>query len=321
VRVSYQVTFDAEHRDRWFSHDNYVGLLCDRLRSLVRGRARQLPLVELWPNLPIVVRDLILGERTEAGRKGRLFPENGMHVTEVEVLSSDILDTEIAQLLETVQRESVSLVIHDRQAAEQLRSLKLRHEFEREAFDMDRETRERHARLDELVRTIEHDARLANIKGGETERRAAAELEAARQELVQAASLKRDERDAEAQITALKARTSAQLELDERLHREQQAHRQALSAIEAAALEAASRCTVAERQAVQPALVEALTGLGDKILLGEVAANMNLVSLFKGRDVASIFADVLGGTKVGRTIAQMLPGDGNGANDTTTEEG
>ena len=64
----------------------------------------------------------------------------------------------------------------------------------------------------------------------------------------------------------------------------------------------------AERQAIQPALIEALTALGDKILLGEVASNMNLVSLFKGKDVATIFQDVVGNTKVGRTIAAMLPG-------------
>ena len=40
---------------------------------------------------------------------------------------------------------------------------------------------------------------------------------------------------------------------------------------------------------------------------------MNLVSLFKGKDVATIFSDVVGGTKLGRTIEKMLPPKGNGA--------
>jgi hypothetical protein len=68
---------------------------------------------------------------------------------------------------------------------------------------------------------------------------------------------------------------------------------------------------VAERQAIQPALVEALSGLGDKLLLSEVASNMNLVSLFKGKDVATLFSDILGGTMVGQTIAAMLPDKGD----------
>jgi hypothetical protein len=61
-------------------------------------------------------------------------------------------------------------------------------------------------------------------------------------------------------------------------------------------LSAHSAATVAERQAVQVGLVEALTALGDKVLLAEVANNMNLVSLFKGKDVGTILAEVLGGT-------------------------
>jgi major vault protein len=74
---------------------------------------------------------------------------------------------------------------------------------------------------------------------------------------------------------------------------------------------------VAERQAIQPSLVEALTALGDKIMLGEVAHNMNLVSLFKGKDIATIFAEMLGGTKLGRTIASQLPA---GAGDASKSE-
>ncbi len=71
---------------------------------------------------------------------------------------------------------------------------------------------------------------------------------------------------------------------------------QKLRALEVLLIQAQSAATVAERQAVQAGLVEALTALGDKALLAEVASNMNLVSLFKGKDVGTILAEVLGGT-------------------------
>ena len=313
VRVSYQVNFEAEYKDRWFNHEDYVGVLCDHLRSLVRSRARQVPLVELWSNIPTIIRDTILGEHTEAGRDGRQFEENGMHVTEVEVLSSEILDDEIADLLESVQRESVSLVINDRQAGEQLRSEKLRHEITRDRMVMKRTEAERKAELDEVVRKLAADARLAQLRADEAAHREASQLAAAREAEELKAGLERHRASTSAEIANQRDATAAGVDNDRLIHEEQQAYGQAMNAMEVALIQARSQATVAEREAVQPALVEALTALGDKLVLGEVAENMNLVSLFKGKDVASIFRDVIGGTKLGRTVEKMLPvGGGNG---------
>lgn len=307
VRVSYRVTFDREYRDRWFNHENYVGVLCDHLRSLVRGRCRQLPLTEVSTNLPTIIRDIILGEKTADGRRGRLFPDNGMRVTEVEVLTSEILDKEIARLLEAVQRESVSLQISDRQAQEKLRSARLRHEIEREHVEMQRDARERQAKLEELTRALEHQARMTEVRDREAVSHEAAELEAQREALMLRARLEREARAAEAYAARTRLQAAAEVEAEHLRHTEEQTHRAALGAIEREMIEAQSRAAVAERQAVQPALVEALTALGDKIVLGEVASNMNLVSLFKGKDVATIFAEILGGTKLRRTIETILP--------------
>jgi major vault protein len=317
VEVSYQVNFDPQYRDSWFNHENYVGVMCDHLRSLVRGRARQMALTELWPNIPVVIRDVILGERTAEGRQGRLFEDNGMRVHEVEVLSSTILDREIAHLLESVQRESVALVIGDRQSSEKLRSEKLRHEIERQRLDMQREATERKATLSALVRKLEQEARLADIRGNENAELEAAQLGANRHKLVLVANLERESLQSDSQIARQRDAAAAQVEVNRLLHDEEQVYRQALTNLEIQTIEARSKATVAERQAIQPSLVEALTALGDKIMLGEVAHNMNLVSLFKGKDVATIFAEMLGGTKLGRTIASQLPA---GAGDASKSE-
>lgn len=314
VEVSYQVGFEADHKERWFNHENYVGVMCDHLRSIVRSQARQMPLTQIWANISSVIRDAVLGERTEEGRQGRIFDENGMRVTEVEVLSSEILDKDIAQLLETVQRESVALVIGDRQTSEQLRSEKLRHDIERERMTMRREATERKAALDDLVRELNMQARLAELRGRESNDREAAQLAASREKLVLEASLDRDKLQSDSQIARQRETTTAKVDMNRLIHDEEQTYRQALAQIEILQIQAQSAATVAERQAIQPALVEAITALGDKIMLGEVAQNMNLVSLFKGKDVASLFADVLGGTKLGKTIAGQLPKKSDGGN-------
>ena len=51
VRTSYSVTFQREHRERWFNCENYIQVMCDHLRSIVRSRMRTMPLSALWPQV------------------------------------------------------------------------------------------------------------------------------------------------------------------------------------------------------------------------------------------------------------------------------
>jgi major vault protein len=302
VHVSYSVTFLPEHKESWFNHENYIQVMVDHLRSIVRGKGRMLSLSTLWPQIPAICRDIILGERKEGGRPGRLFPENGTVVTEVEVLSAVIADKEVATLMQRVQTESVTLAIGDRKAQEILASAKLRSAIDLETQRLEEEARVRVAKLNELTRRLAHDAGLSEVRESELlakERQTLADAREAmalsarveREAAEKAAELKQVEDDAKVRAAASKLLSSVNLETQARLRD-----------LEILLINAQSAATVAERSAVQRQLVEALTALGDKIMLGEVAQNMNLVSLFKGKDVGAILADVLGGTKLAPTL-------------------
>jgi major vault protein len=309
VHVSYSVTFvsDGESgpggKERWFNHENYIQVMVDHLRSIIRGRCRAMSLSAIWPQIHTLVRDTVLGERKEeGGRPGRVFAENGTVVTEVEVLTASIEAREVAELMERVQTQSVTLQIGDRQAQETLVSAKLRAEIDADTQTLAEEARRRAARLQGLSRTLEHERSLAEVKELEVVARERQALSDARLDAAQKAELARD---AEAKAAALK------LQLEDANTRA--AATRALSVVELETLvarreqqlrliAAQSSATVAERQAVQQGLVEAMTALGDKIMLGEVASNMNLVSLFKGKDVGTILAEVLGGTRVVPTL-------------------
>ena len=117
----------------------------------------------------------------------------------------------------------------------------------------------------------------------------------ARETAAKDAELKLLGRDAEARAAAQKMLQGAELDLQTQLRN-----------LEILLIQAQSAATVAERQAVQRGLVEAMTALGDKIMLAEVAENMNLVSLFKGKDVGTILSEVLGGTKVMPTVRSLI---------------
>lgn len=306
VRVSYSVEFLADHKDRWFNHENYIQFIVDRLRSIIRSRCRSVSLSTLWPQLPSVLRDTLLGERKDGGRPGRLFTENGTLLTEVEVLGAEIEDREVAALMQKVQTESVTLAIGDRKAQESLASAKLRAEVERQTQELLGEARVRAAKLDEISRKLAHEAAISAAREEETVRRERQTLSDDREATALKARIQREtemklaeldgvRKDAEARADAQRMLNQVQVDLTTRIRE-----------LEIKLIETQSAATVAERQAVQRQLVEAMVALGDKMLLTEVAENMNLVSLFKGKDVGTILSEVLGGTKVMHTLRAVI---------------
>ncbi len=306
VRVSYSVEFLADHKERWFNHENYIQFIVDRLRSIVRSKCRTVSLSALWPELPAVFRDTLLGERKDGARPGRLFTENGTLLTEVEVLGAEIEDREVAALMQKVQTESVTLAIGDRKAQETLTSAKLRAEVERQTQELLAEARVRAAKLEELTRKLAHEAALAKAREDEAVHKERQSLSDVRESEAQKARLSRENDEKAAMLDGFRKDAEARVEAQRITHEVELAYTTRLRELEIKLIEVQSSATVAERKAVQQQLVEAMVGLGDKLLLTEVAANMNLVSLFKGKDVGTILSEVLGGTKLMPTLRSIV---------------
>lgn len=271
---------------------------------------RTIALSALWPQVSQVVRDTILGPRgTEPGsegRKGRFFAENGMLVTEVEILEAEIQDSVIAELMKNVQRESVMLAIGDRQAQEKVTSAKLRSELEKQQTELQMTGKQREAQLGELVRKLKHEAELSNLRERELVQGEQARLTGERELLEIRSKLEREALAQKAQLDALTREASTKAGAQATLHSEEIDHLSRVRALEIQLLDAQARAVVAERTSVQPQLVEALTALGDKALLSEVAHNMNLVSLFRGKEAGEILKDIVGGTRFAPALAEAL---------------
>ena len=264
----------------------------------------------LWPQVSQVVRDTILGPRAEGseGRKGRFFAENGMIVTEVEILDAEIEDNVIAELMKNVQRESVTLTIGDRQAQEKLTSTKLRADLERQQMELALAARQREAQLTDLVRRLKHEGQLAELRERELVAAEQTKLTAQREQAEIKARIEREALTLHSQVETLAMEAAAKASANLTLHSEEVEHLTKLRALEIQLLDAQAKAAVAERTSVQPQLVEALTALGDKALLGEVARNMNLVSLFRGKEAGEILKDVVGGTRFVPALAEALNG-------------
>lgn len=102
IKVSYDVDFDEQFMDKWFVVDNYVKLLCDKIRSDVKRGVKSYSIQEFYHNYSDIVRKLIFGEDSS-----RTFEDNGMVLKDVDILSIDI-DSEIKDMLEDNQKQMIS---------------------------------------------------------------------------------------------------------------------------------------------------------------------------------------------------------------------
>lgn len=311
IKVSYTVTFVPEHKNKWFNHENYIQFLVDHLRSIVRARCRTTSLPDLWPKVPQIVRDVILGVKEKEGaRPGRLFAENGARVDEVEVLTAKIEDEAIAKLMTDAQSEAVKQQIGDRRAQDNLTSAKLRANVAREEATINEESHQRQAKLNELVADLAHRREMQVIRDSEVREREKLTGQLTRQAESLKAQLEREHTSRESQANGLRVMAGAEAEATRTRSEAELDAKQKINALDIALINAKSAATVAEHNSVQKGLIEAMTALGDKAFLAQAAENMNLVSLIKGQNVVQILEGVLGNTRVAKTLQAM--GEGNG---------
>ncbi len=107
LEYSMRVNFLGEPL-RWFEVENYVKFLCDHVRSVLKGAIKKHSIEAFYAQSVEIIRDTVLGKADDkGGRPGMKFAENGMHVTDVELLDVTIDDDGIAELLSTAQHEAV----------------------------------------------------------------------------------------------------------------------------------------------------------------------------------------------------------------------
>lgn len=107
VLISYKVNFDGDNKN-WFKVSDYVKLLTQHMRSLIRNVVKKQSVEEFNDKATDIIRDIILGESKDGKRTGRLFTENGMKIYDVEVLNVKIGDSLISDMLISNQHDIVS---------------------------------------------------------------------------------------------------------------------------------------------------------------------------------------------------------------------
>lgn len=298
VKVSYCVNFDPAYMDSWFSVDNYVKYLCDRIRSLLKREVKKHTIEDFYQNYSDIVRNIAIdySENTTSGKasnkhEGRFFRENGMFVKDCEVLSLTV-ESEIAEILESHQRDMVekSLELSDAEARVKVA----------EAL-FDAEKKENELASTKLINRM-------NLQGEEARRKLEIQAEVNRKQEAEKQAAKQAEKDMQVLIDAIHEAemTRKQKETDANI-----AEKQALADIEKAKQEAYAKTVADVMKSIQPDLVAAIQAQSDSKVFNSIATGIAPYAIGNGESAAEFVDRLLRGTTLEGIVNKFAPNSNN----------
>lgn len=297
IKVSYCVDFDKDYMDKWFAIDNYVKYMCDRVRSLLKRAAKEYTIYDFYQNYSDIVRNVTLGlpmgdEKCSADvadnkhRGHRFFPENGMFIHDVEVLSLDV-QSDIEEMILDKQTDMIrqTLELADAQREAEIA----------EALSV-AEQKKQELRTQELINKMD-------LQKQEAETKLAIQAEINRRQEAEELAKKQAEKDlqplvdalASAEIARKNAAHAAMIERNNIENAEIQAHERAMAAIEADKQRAYANTVKEIVESISPDLIAALEMSGKCDLMSAMTEHMSPYALAQGDSVVDATQKLLNG--------------------------
>ena len=288
LKVSYNVNFLKEYKDKWFAVDNYVKLLCDKMRSDLKGAAKKYGIEEFYANATEIVKSVVLDEtkeRAEGAPAGRVFKQNGMIVNEVELLGIEV-EASVAKMLDRHQSEMISKMLELSDATRKAEMTEKLAEFERREAQLNYENKMYQIDLNQKAEAekLKNSAEIAAMKRAEeaATNQAKADMQVI-YDAIQKAQLARD-RAAD----------------DEKIRTEKE-----LASIEEAKQRAYAETVAKIYEAISPDLVAALQSQANASVMNGIGAAISPVALARGESVSDAINTLIRGTSLEKTLKNV----------------
>lgn len=277
IKLIYRVNFEGDSK-KWFNVENYVKLLSDHMRSLIRNSVKRVGIEQFNTDPISLVRNTVLGESVDGKREGKTFEENGMFVYDVEILRVDIGDDRIAEMLKSTQHESVRQALEIGRAERNL-------EVSKRAEQIAQET----AKVKTETVLIETD--LANQETSKKLEMALLRIDTERQQqeaISEKETLAHEHNKKVAELTAAREQIRHNTEVE---------YKQKLLDMDIQDLAARTSGWVDKAAAISPKLIDALQSFSDKDALARISESMAPLSILGGKSIADIINNMLQGTR------------------------
>lgn len=293
IKAAFRVNFEAateEEKVKWFNVSNYVKLLSDHVRSVLKAAIRSVSVEEFFRRSEDFIRDTILGTKPkEGGRSGMFFSENNMRIYDVEVLMVAIGDDEIQHLLRQAQHEAVRTSVELAQEQRRLDAQKRREAIKQEEAQAKAETADLNAKLevDNITRSL--TTALERVNANIAKEARELDLQKEKDNVALAAT--------NAAVDREKLVNGARLEAQ----RAQEELR-----LEGLAKEAKAR--IDQLKAVDSGFSEALLALNNQETLARVAEAMSVQQFVGGRDLVEVMQKAFAGTPLAGLMTKVANG-------------
>ncbi len=331
IPISYRVNFEGEE-GKWFDVENFVKFLTDHLRSLVANIVKQHGIEKLHAGYIDILRDAILGVSDSGGegakngdRPGRLFEENGMRIYDVEFSQIEIGDSDIAQMLEESQHETVEQTLRLASARRGLENTKALEQISRDTANEEDKTALNNHNLSEagagrvlqtLLTKVANAAKEADARfvSEEATRKAKRDADQAHTTAVRVFDEAEKKAASDAEIADDTAHRDADVAAQEGLGKVAEAELARTKAeddqklaVARAKIEDEVKAMVDKAKAVTPELITALQAFSDKDMLSRVSESMAPLAILGGDSVADVVSKMLEGTSLAN-VGEMLKG-------------
>ena len=283
VKVSYCVNFLPEYKDKWFSVENYVKFLCDKMRSLLKKKIATYSIEEFYNNFGTIVSDTVLKPNDDV--TGRLFEENGMFIADVDVLGIDIAPS-IADMLLQHQEEMIEKTLELTNAEKKFQVTEKLAEYQRKEIELQQANALYKLELDTIRKNKDFEAKAAfNAKQR-------AEDQVVRQAESDLQSLLNEIHDEK--LAREKASADAEIE-----------RKTALAELERANQKAYANTVEQIVKSIEPDLVAALNTKANAQLLADATKAMSPLAIAKDESVADTVNKLLRGTSLEGVLSNI----------------
>ena len=297
VKVSYCVDFLKEYKDKWFSIENYVKFLCDRVRSLLKREAKKYTIEEFYSNSTDIVRKVALADSDDKSNKGekqyhgRLFKENGMLIKDVEVLSVAV-ERNVASILEEHQEEMIKKNLELTDAEARLKVITALAENERKEAALKNQNKLYEIELEHKTEQ-ERIAKEAEIEALESEKQRA---------MIQAQADMQEIRDLIANAKREQEKANNELKID---------FEKKKAEIEKAKQDAYAETVSTIMASISDDLVAALSASSNEHMLAAVTKSMSPYAMANGESVSEVTNRLLRGTSLEKVLDKITDAKDN----------
>ena len=284
IKLSYNVDFLKEYKDKWFNIENYVKFLTDHCRSIIKREARKYSIKDFYANSTDIIRNIIL-KTSDKETKGRVFTENGMIINDVEILNV-FVEHSVAQMLGAHQEEIIRKTIELSDADARLEVITKLAEVEKAETEL--------AHENELYRLdLKKQVELEELKNEE-------ELEEKRRLKVETAA--KAEKDLQETLEAIHnaklAREKAQHDLDYE-------NRKQIASIEAEKQKAYADSVKEIMASISPDLVAALNAQANVDIMNGLGKSIAPYAIANGESVADAVNTLVRGTTMEKVLKDI----------------